>query len=266
MRSVEEVRAELDDQYGDLFSFALRVAVENRIHADRWRDKEIDTGVVLYHFAKAVNLLDATRRLCYDGFAREAIATSRSLFNLFINLRWLTKPGETSQRLQRFADHEITSQANNAMTELKWKKDLTEEQKQEICDLLQEIHPIAESLGINESRNGMYPNWHPGIQEMAKDVNLLSDYHNTYKRLSQTEHTDPRSVREYLKYDDSGPLIHGDVGPSTEYAPLVMIESIRYFLNVKRDAASLLGFKESQEDLKELRQLQQKYADSLAKC
>ena len=266
MRSVEGVRAELDDQYGDLFSFALHVVVENRIHADRWRDKKIDTGVVLYHFAKAVNLLDATRRLCHDGFAREAISTSRSLFNLFINLRWLTKPGETSQRLQRFADHEITSQANNAITELKWKKDLTEEQKQGLCGLLQEIRPIAESLGINERSNGMYPNWHPGIQKMAKDVNLLSDYHNTYKRLSQTEHTDPRSVREYLKYDDSEALIHGGVGPSTEYAPLVMIDSIRYFLNVKRAAAPLLGFEESQEELTEFERLRQKYADSLASC
>ena len=86
---------------------------------------------------------------------------------------------------------------------------------------------------------------------MAKDVDLLSDYHNTYKRLSQTEHTDPESVREYLKEDNGGALMHGDVGPSTEYAPLVIIDNIRYFLNVKRDAAPLLGFEESQEELTE---------------
>ena len=48
MRSVESIQAELDDQYGELFSFALRVVVENRTHADRWRDKENETGVVLY--------------------------------------------------------------------------------------------------------------------------------------------------------------------------------------------------------------------------
>ena len=112
----------------------------------------------------------------------------------------------------------------------------------------------------------MYPKWHPRIQDMAKDVDLLRDYHLTYKRLSQTEHTDPESVREYLKDDDGGTLMHGDVGPSTEYAPLVMIDSIRYFLNVKRTAAPFLGFEKSQEDLKELGQLQQKYADSLASC
>ncbi len=266
MRSVEAVRAELDDRYGDLFSFASRVVVKNQAHADRWRDKENETGVVLYHFAKAVNLLDATRRLCHDGFAREAIATSRSLFNLFINLRWLTKPGETSQRLKRFTDHEKTSKANNAMTLIKWDKNITEEQKQQHCDLIRRIRPIAKSLGIDKGRNGMYSNWHPGIQEMAKDVDLLSDYHITYKRLSQTEHTDPESVREYLKDDDSKALMHGDVGPSTEYAPLVMIDSIRYFLNVKRDAAPLLGFDESQEELAELGRIIEKYADSLANC
>ena len=266
MRYVEAVQAELDDRYGDLFSFASRVVMENRIHADRWRDKEIKTSVVLYHFAKVVNLLDATRRLCYDGFAREAITTSRSLFNLFINLRWLTKPEVSSQRLERFINHEATSRANNAETLIKWDKNITEEQKRQQCALIREISPIAKELGINEGRNGMYPNWHPRIQDMAKDVGLLRDYHLTYKRLSQTEHTDPESVREYLKDDDGGALMHGDVGPSTEYAPLVMIDSIRYFLNVKRDAAPLLGFEESQEELAELGRLGRKYADSLASC
>ena len=153
LRSVEDVRAELDNQYGDFFSFALRVVVENQAHADRWRDKENETGVVLYHFAKAVNLLDATRRLCHDGFAREAIATSRSLFNLFINLRWLTKPGVSSQRLQRFADHEKMSKANNARTLIKWKEDLTEEQK--LSAQIRKIRPDAEPQG----KGGMYPNW-----------------------------------------------------------------------------------------------------------
>ena len=266
MRSVESIQAELDDQYGELFSFALRVVVENRTHADRWRDKENETGVVLYHFAKAVNLLDATRRLCHDGFAREAISTSRSLFNLVVNLRWLTKPEVSSQRLNRFTDYEITSKANNAMTLIKWDKNITEEQKRQQCALVRKIRPIAKELGINEGRNGMYLKWHPRIQDMAKDVDLLRDYHLTYKRLSQTEHTDPESVREYLKDDDGEVLMHGDVGPSTEYAPLVMIDSIRYFLNVKHDAAPLLGFEESQEELEEYVRLKEKYADSLATC
>ena len=266
MKSVEDVRADLDHLYGDLFSFALCVVKKNHIHADRWRDKENETGVVLYPFAKAVNLLDATRRLCHDGFAREAIATSRSLFNLFINLRWLTKPEVSSQRLEKFINHEATSKANNAMRLIKWDKNITEEQKRRQRALIREIRPVAKSLGINKGRNGMYPNWHPGIQEMAKDVDRLSDYHLTYRRLSQTEHTDPASVREYLKDDDGGALMHGDVGLSTEYAPLVMIDSVRYFLNVKRDAAPLLGFEESQEELEEYVRLKEKYADSLATC
>ncbi len=266
MRSVEAVRAELDDRYGDLFRFALHVVKMNQAHADRWRVKEIETGVVLYHFTKAVNLLDATRRLCHDGFAREAIVSSRSLFNLFISLRWLTKPGVTSQRLERFSDHEITSKANNAMTLIKWDKNITEKQKRQHRALIRKIRRIAESLGIDKGRNGMYTNWHPGIQEMAQDVDLLSDYHITYKRLSQTEHTDPESVREYLKVDDGGALMHGDVGPSTEYAPLVLIDSIRYFLSVKRDAAPFLGFEENQEEITKLGKFQREYAGSLANC
>ena len=152
------------------------------------------------------------------------------------------------------------------MTLIQWKKDLTEEQKRELCTQIEEIRPIARSRGIKEGKEGRYPNWHPGIQEMAKDGNLLSDYHLTYRRLSQTEHTDPESVREYLRDDNGEALMHGYVGPSTEYAPLVMIDSIRYFLNVKRDAAPLLGFEESQDELEEFGRLLGKYADSLGSC
>ena len=74
MRSVNAVRAELDERFGDIFGFAGRVVEENQVHADFWRGKENEACIVLYHFAKAVNLLDATRTLCHDGFAKEAIA------------------------------------------------------------------------------------------------------------------------------------------------------------------------------------------------
>ena len=150
MKSVEAVRAELNNRYEDLFKFALRVVRINRTYSKRCRGKEDETGVVLYHFRKAVNLLDATRRLCHDGFGREAIATSRSLHNLFINLRWLTKPRVSSQRLESFTDHEITSKANNAMTLIGWAKETTQEQKQSHRDLIRKIHPIPKSLGIEK--------------------------------------------------------------------------------------------------------------------
>ncbi len=266
MRSVEAVRAELNDRFGDIFGFAVRVVEENQVHADLWRGKENETGVVLYHFAKAVNLLDTTRRLCHDGFAREAIATSRSLFNLFINLRWLTKPGVSPERLERFSDHEMTSKANNAMTLIKWDKYITEEQKQQHRALIRKIGPIAKSLGINKGRKGMYPNWHPGIQEMARDTDLLDEYYLTYRRLSQTEHTDPESVREYLERNGDKILVRGDVGPSTKYVLVVMMDTIRYFLNVKRDAAPSLGFEKSQDEVEEFVRLKEKYADSFAGC
>ena len=116
MKSVQAVRAEIHRQYKDLFDFALEVVKRNGTHADQWRAFDLEAAVVLYHFGKGVNLLEATRRLCLDGFGREAIATSRSLLNILINLRWLTKPGVSSKRIQKFTDHEVTSRANNSMT------------------------------------------------------------------------------------------------------------------------------------------------------
>ena len=147
---------------------------------------------------------------------------------------------------------------------IKWDQNITEDQKQAHRALIRRTRPVAKSLGIRQGRDGMYAKWHPGIQAMAKDVKLSSDYHITYRRLSQTEHTDPESVREYLKEGERREIVHGDVGPSTEYAPLVMWDSIRYFLNIKRDAAPILGFEEDPEELAVHGRLLRKHEDSFA--
>ena len=240
MKSVQAVRAELRNEYGDLFDFALDVVRRNQKVAAGWRPVDLETAVVLYHFGRAVNLLEATRRLCLDGFAREAISPSRSLLNLLINLRWLTKSGVYSERMKKFADHEVTSKANVAMTLLKWDKRITEELKQRHREIIREACEDAKRNGICKRENGFYPNWHPSIRVMAKDVGLLRDYHITYARLSQIEHTDPERVRDYLENHDSESLMSAMVGPSDESAFVVVSDSIRYFLNVKRDAAWFL--------------------------
>ena len=264
MKSVQAVRSELRHQYGDLFEFALDVVKRNQALAARWRPMDLETAVVLYHFGKGVNLLEATRRLCLDGFAREAISPSRSLLNILINLRWLTKSGVSAKRIKKFTDHEVTSKANMAMTLIKWDTEITEELKQEHRKIIREARDDANRKGIPKGKDGFYRNWHPGIRAMAKDVELLSEYHITYARLSQTEHTDPERVREYLEDHDSEFLMTAMVGPSDEYALVVMSDSIRYFLNVKRDAAGFLKLNQKEaervkHEVEEFSRLREKY-------
>ena len=264
MRSVQAIRSELRDQYGDLFEFALDVVKRNQALAARWRPMDLETAVVLYHFGKGVNLLEATRRLCLDGFAREAISPSRSLLNILINLRWLTKPGVYAKRIKKFTDHEVTSKANRAMTLIRWDTEITEELKQEYREIIREAREDAKCKGIPKGKDGRYRNWHPGIRAMAEDVGLLSEYHITYARLSQTEHTDPERVTEYVEDHDSQSSLTSIVGPSDEYALLVMSDSIRYFLNVTIDAAQFLALKQKDEEwtkheVDEFSRLREKY-------
>ena len=240
VKSVRVVRSELRHQYGDLFEFAIDVVKRNQAIAGKWRPSDVETAVVLYHFSRGVNLLEATRRLCLDGFAREAISPSRSLLNILINIRWLTKSGVSTKRIKKFTDHEVTSKANMAMTLIKWDPEITEELKQGHRAIIREAREDAKRREIPEGKDGLYPNWHPGIRTMAKDVGLLSEYHITYARLSQTEHTDPQRVREYVEAQPSESLMTAMVGPCDAYALVVMMDSIRYFLNVKRDAARFL--------------------------
>lgn len=264
MKSIQDVRAEVYRRYMDLFDFALEVVERNRAHADRWRAFDLETAVVLYHFGKGVNLLEATRRLCLHGFGREAIATSRSLLNILINLRWLTKPGLSSKRIEKFTDYEVFSRANNSMRLLQWDKEITKAEKQLHREFIRKARQVAERKGIGEGKEGRYENWHPGIKAMAKDVCLLREYHITYARLSQTEHTDPASVMEYLEDQERENRMRAVVGPTTDYALLVMIDSIRYFLNVKRDAARPLGLVENPEEVCQFDELRVKYRPMLA--
>ena len=222
-------------------------------------EKNNVNGVILYHYAKAINLLDATLRLCAEGYAREAIPVSRSLFNIFINLRWITSGQDIEKRIEKFTDFEVLTKANNAKTLIDYEDSLTEKEKDELRKVHQEeIEWVVNKYGLEDKVGKKFPNWSMSIADMAIDVGLEKDYRITYGRLSQTEHSDPESATEYLEGGDND-AIELKLGPSEEYVVIVMIDSTRYFLNIKRDSAEILGFQFNQDKVSKLGELQQKY-------
>ncbi len=146
---------------------------------------------------------------------------------------------------------------------LQWDEELPETEKRWHREFIRKACAFAKRNRIRKLKNGRYENWHKSIRAMAVDVDLLREYHITYARLSQTDHTDPASVMEYLEDRESENLMTAVVGPTTEYSLLVMIDSIRYFLNIKRDAARFLRIEESPEELGRFEDLRAKYRPML---
>ena len=85
---------------------------------------------------------------------------------------------------------------------------------------------------------------------------FLKEYGLTYQRLSQTEHTDPYSVHEYLSGAE-GEKVTVKLGASEDFIPTVMTDSIRYLLNVRKICSAELGLEwNMDEDMKRLGALQ----------
>jgi hypothetical protein len=236
------------ERFRDYFDYADEVVRECSSIEEKTFEPERRNAILLYHYAKAINLLHAVLNLCLKGFAREAIVVSRSLFNLFINLKWLTS-GYSPSRFEWFADFEIVAKKNQLDTLFVHREIPVEEWKKLRKEIEEELDYFKTKYGYvkdNETRLNKLKKWSPQISEMMKSLCevkrteegtggmcFLREYALTYQRLSQTEHTDPYSVHEYLSGAE-GEGVTVKLGASEDYIPTVMADSIRYLLNVRQ--------------------------------
>ena len=96
----------LTNKYGNLFRFSKRIIKEGPINLKGKPAGSLDKQIILLHYARSLYLADSIHRLCVEGHAIEASVLLRSLFNLFLNLKWLTS-SDSEKRMTRYADFEI---------------------------------------------------------------------------------------------------------------------------------------------------------------
>jgi hypothetical protein len=96
----------LYQKYNDLFAFAQKHIEKDAQFLIGQNANSLKKRIVLFHFTRALNLLNAICLLCKNGFVTEAMVLLRSLFNLLVNIRWLMAD-DSEERIKRFADFEI---------------------------------------------------------------------------------------------------------------------------------------------------------------
>ena len=96
----------LSKKYKELFNFTRKAIEESLNFLEGENANTVERQITLLHFARAAYLLDAIYRLALQGLATEAMVILRSLLNLYINIKWLTK-GDSKKLFERYADFEV---------------------------------------------------------------------------------------------------------------------------------------------------------------
>jgi len=228
------------EKYKDIFDFIDEIITSCPNDFKGIKADSLAKQITLFHYARASYLIDAINRLCMAGYATEAMVILRSLFNLYINIKWLTSEDQ-NYRMERYADFEII-----------FKKQI----KNNIIE--HTSIPIENISGSNISLDEVYDrikfkynlktvrgfhNWSgKSIYQMAKDIGLEKAYLILYGKLSEIEHTGPASAHEYFDYSKKGTIVL-KTGPRAKNIDFVLLTSIRYFYDVKEITYSVFNLK-----------------------
>jgi hypothetical protein len=221
----------LEQRYQDLFGFTEKTVKKSRNFLVGEKPDTLGKKITLFHFARAAYLLDAIYRLCNQGFATEAMVILRSLLNLYINIKWLTS-SNTAERLERFVDFGAVYEA------------LALDRLAERRGLKANFHPHREFELVKKKyglkRRSDFFRWSgKSIKQMAKDVNLDSEYDGVYSHLSAIEHTGPESAADYVEHPQGKILIKA--GPRDNNIRLVLLTALKYYFFVEGITRGIFG-------------------------
>lgn len=256
----EEVKEQVYNKYQDIFDFVYHL-IETGFDNFKGRPlTNLPETVTLFHHVKATNLIDSISILCVFGYGREALIQVRTLFNLFINIKWLTDE-EHESRMTKFAEFEVVNRKSKLDAFNKF--GLSPQQPNKITDWIHqsEFDRVKKKYSLERPRD--FYNWSgKSIWGMARDLKLEGDYDLVYGPLSELEHTSPASVRGYLDDSEEG-VIQLRVGPKDEDIELALLTCLQYYLPVKKIAYSTFDFSLEvlEKNYQELHSLDAKYGN-----
>lgn len=174
-------------------------------------------------FLKGLNNYWSTFILCKEGFGSEAMITVRSLFNLVVNLLWISKE-DSDKRAERFLAFDIVYR--------KQRRDIVKSYNANLPDPpnFDEIEKQYESLKekYNLTGNPRKDKWaEKTIAEMADEAGMKKEYRTIYSYLSEIEHSGASSLSKFVEFD--GDTLKLKPGPSAEFIPIALLLNFNNF-------------------------------------
>jgi hypothetical protein len=201
-------------------------------------------GVMLYWFVKAAKTYDALLLLWREGYWQDAVALSRTLFEIVLQSKYLS--GDPAARAELFVIHD--QRARRKM--LKKADDYNDPSDTDISDLIKSLRPTPAAL---ES----WRNWwgkDQNIRDLAKSVGLEELYDGAYGLQSVLIHSAPPGTSFYLF--GTGDTIRVDwkanpVAPEKEEMAETFIASAStYIMDIVDVLGTIYGF-DYKKDLEE---------------
>jgi len=250
-KSLKEI---IREKYKDLFEFADEITKRYDNFLVGKKD-DLIKGITAFHFTRAIHLLESIKILCRERYATESLAILRSLFNLYINIKWLNLTNEW----ERYADFEYLYKRN--LVDVLKKHKQMEGDKEKDKDLNEKCNKVINKYELNIKNYRNLSEWSgKSIRKMAEDVQEQWEYDIIYQHLSSIEHTSPSSVKSYLNKSESGATIIKH-GPKEENIFLALFTAISYFIEVKEITYKIFDSvsKNCDEEINELNNLKNKY-------
>lgn len=254
-RTPEEI---IYEQYQDIFDYTKKVIESS---SEALIGKKLDSlpkAITTFHYIRAINLLDAISILCVKGYGAEAMIILRSLFNLCINLKWLTHE-DIDTRMTRFADFEAIYKKLDFDATYEYISSSRKISRDDFTVHDKDFERVKAQYGLKSNKD--LHEWSgKSIFQMAMDVSLDRQYKVVYSNLSELEHTGPASVRKYLDDSEQG-ITYIKVGARNEYIDVALLTSLQYFLPVKRITYEMFDMKMDtlETEYRQLRDLDLKY-------
>lgn len=236
----------LYDQHKTLFELnkELRDIIGEMINRDLpfKNSKHFLAGFAL---GKAYKTHGVVLGVCEDGYGEDAAVLVRTIFDLLINLLYITKD-ETEGRITRYLDHDwILRQKTYEYA--KTKPELVKIMEERALNPLptdtspEEIEKRAKEAQEKHKYNNV--SWSDkSIRAMSEEVGRLDAYLTVYRLQSQITHTATRVINDYVKIGKKGFTV--EIGPSENWISesLVSVFDFLYSIAGEYDKMLELGF------------------------
>jgi hypothetical protein len=199
-------------------------------------------------FAKSHKTFWAIDILAQRGFGQDAAILTRSLFELLVTTKYLTKEEKSVDRyshydciLRKRLIDKYKEDIKNGKISLSAEVQALLNDKEKMAEV-EKSYQIAEPYFKENRRKDAWSG--KTIKEMAEEVGLYHEYNYFYWLLSHQVHSNSMSMRDYINF--SGGEIECESGPSERFVKEVLRYSFLFFLDVLEvvNQTFQLGFKD----------------------
>lgn len=223
----------------DFVNFDAICNITDEIFDQGWKIKEKSDYeyVMSLLFSKAFKTYKGINILCKEGYGQDAGILLRSLFEIYVNIAYISKD-ESEKRAKRYYEYSYIKKQHlvELFDNYRLEKEGFKDAGQSIQRNREEIYKLYNKVkGNYKNENGGKDEFHwsgKSIKRMASECGLGTDHAYVFFIFSQLVHSSSMTESSYVHANITERQIASDVGPSEEYIEAVLPHSNNIFLKI----------------------------------